>query len=576
MIYVRTYMPVMYVIQTYIICYEFALFPCSVKPFKTSHSFSPSPRQSSLTTPPSNQSSKVVTPSNHPKAGFEITPSHQATNEDSLNIIPEPVFVETQQSNDVQSSIESADFNHFSNGNSFDLPEPDELVAEPIGDLSPWKPVAKESRPRAGAMCHSTEQSACLENSSENQSARLENSSENHEQSARLENSSSEMDTKPSPEVENKFSEELNTSDTTEAQKNPSTNPFDWPENSFDQFLPSPNHVASNRDRYYDDVVTNLPETDVSTSVPGDAHFYTYMAGPSPFPSEAMPTTKPYGHNRSKSDCHPKRAHDTTPPSQRKKYTDPFPTREDGHAHNHTHSLGCVKESEITDTRDISLCNIASYGGSKKSSLASLDERGSPSSSSKQDGGHSSQGYSSGESGKKSKQTSRERYGNSGETTHKDTWENFFSSGEARKRMSHDKGSSEASQRLSNSRGYVSSEGSNRLRTAGSRRVRSHDDIKDPRTLHSDETGRRHANDGSSSEERRSSITLYKDEDPTYIENNLSLFLDIDIFDLDKKEEFQMLFRAPVVQYGHTREMQALVVVSNISIYLFKITAPEK
>ena len=82
---------------------------------------------------------------------------------------------------------------------------------------------------------------------------------------------------------------------------------------------------------------------------------------------------------------------------------------------------------------------------------------------------------------------------------------------------------------------------------------------------------------GSSSEERRqSSLTLYKEDDPTYIVSNLNLYLDMDVFNLDKKEEFRMVFRTPVVQYGHSTEMPALVVVSNLSIYIFRVTAPEK
>ncbi len=543
----------------------------SVKSVRSGNSFSPSPRQSTLTTPPSNQGSKVVIPSNHRQAGFEIVSPETSTNDDSLNkssIISEEILEDVQKS-DFQEpdDVQDFDLNYLSDENSFDLKNSDKLLADPIEDLSPWKPVARQSRPRAGAVCESVEKSA-----------HFEKSSESHEQLHEGTTNSDETDKNHSPSEHKKSSKELNFSNKSLTQ---SKNPFDEPTNQFDQLTASLDQEQSKRDRYFNDVVTNLPETDMSASVPSGAHLHTYMSGHASLSSETPPTSKLHGHNRSKSDCHPKKVLDTTPPSQRKKYAyiDPYSPSEESSATSQAHSLSSLKEgeSESTGARDHS-SNFAQYG-SKKSSLASLDETDSPLSS-RQDAGHSSQDYSSGESGKRSKQNYRTPSKNSSQTT-KETWENFFSSGEAQKRRSHDKGysSSEASQRLSNSRDYVSSEGSRHLRTTGSRvhKVHSHDDIKNSRKLHSDDsTQRRRGNDGSSSEERRTSIALYKDEDPTYIESNLNLFLDIDIFNLDKKEEFRMIFRTPIVQYGHTREMQALVVVSNLSLYIFQTTAPEK
>ena len=73
-----------------------------------------------------------------------------------------------------------------------------------------------------------------------------------------------------------------------------------------------------------------------------------------------------------------------------------------------------------------------------------------------------------------------------------------------------------------------------------------------------------------------SPLALYKDEDPSYIHNNLNLYLDMDVFNMDKGEHFKMVFKAPVMQYGHKMEIPALVVASSYKFYIFKITAPER
>ena len=369
-----------------------------------------------------------------------------------------------------------------------------------------------------------------------------------------------------SPEVTQKRSEVSPTNET-EMVENLSANPFDSP-------LPPPlssSYDPSKRDTYFHDVVAKVPEIEISTSVPAGAQFHTYMADNAPTFSESDKSmTESHSHNRSKSvDYHPRKTLNTTPPSQRKKYPDPYLSRDEDHTHRHTHSLGSVKEGESLRTDSDN--NPASYSSSKKSSLVSLDDRDSPRLN-RPDVEHSSQGYSSSESGKKSKQISRDKQQASGDTGN--MWENLFSSGESVKRASFDRGysSSEASQRLSNSRGYLSSEGNKQRQ----HRVRSQDDSKDSRKAHSDNASRRRGDAGSSSEEQRLTKTFYKEEDPTYIESNLNLFLDMEIFNLDKKEEFQMVFRTPVVQYGRTTEMPALVVISNLSLYIFRVIAPEK
>ena len=73
-----------------------------------------------------------------------------------------------------------------------------------------------------------------------------------------------------------------------------------------------------------------------------------------------------------------------------------------------------------------------------------------------------------------------------------------------------------------------------------------------------------------------SPLALYKEDDPSYIHNNLNLYLDMEVFNMDKGEHFKMVFKSPVMQYGHTTEIPSLVVVSSYKFYIFRITAPER
>jgi hypothetical protein len=50
----------------------------------------------------------------------------------------------------------------------------------------------------------------------------------------------------------------------------------------------------------------------------------------------------------------------------------------------------------------------------------------------------------------------------------------------------------------------------------------------------------------------------------------------MEVFDSSKGEVFRMAFRCPVVKYGEVGELPALVIVSNIRAYIFKIIAPER
>ena len=73
-----------------------------------------------------------------------------------------------------------------------------------------------------------------------------------------------------------------------------------------------------------------------------------------------------------------------------------------------------------------------------------------------------------------------------------------------------------------------------------------------------------------------SPLALLKDDEPTYIHNNLNLYLDMEIFNMDKGEHFKMVFKSPVMQYGHKMEIPAVAVVSSYKFYIFKIVGPER
>ena len=82
--------------------------------------------------------------------------------------------------------------------------------------------------------------------------------------------------------------------------------------------------------------------------------------------------------------------------------------------------------------------------------------------------------------------------------------------------------------------------------------------------------------EGGGSMKGSSPLPLYKDDDPGYIHNNLNLYLDMEIFNNDKAEHFKMVFKSPVMQYGHKMEIPALAVASSYKFYIFKITGPER
>ena len=84
------------------------------------------------------------------------------------------------------------------------------------------------------------------------------------------------------------------------------------------------------------------------------------------------------------------------------------------------------------------------------------------------------------------------------------------------------------------------------------------------------------SSDGGREKRAYSPITIYKDDDPTYIHNSLQLYLDMEILDSSRQEVFKMVFRTSLIRYGEPGEMQVIVVVSNIRAYLFRVVAPER
>lgn len=362
------------------------------------------------------------------------------------------------------------------------------------------------------------------------------------------------------------------------------SNPFDLPVNPPPITQPQTDGITSR----HKDFVFPINDLETSTSVPSESKIHTYLESGLGSGNVTSISTEAPGHNRSKSvDCHPRVSHNVTPPSARKKYFDPYANDNDNHTHS---SLGSLKEGESVMNDQLmygsrNSSSSHSRNSSGKSSLLSLDGRGSP--HSKIDGRGSPHRKSDG------RDSPRKKFDI-------DLASRGYSSGEARrpsssKQGSHDKGYS-SGERFNSSRGYTSSECTSRRRvTTGSSipRVHSHSDIYgSPRSSRRQAVGKnikegRNRWDflsgspkkgGNSSEEkqRRQSLTLYKDEDPTYIDSNLNLYLDIEVFNLEKREQFKLVFRSPVVQYDHSKEMPSLVVISNLCVYIFRITAPEK
>lgn len=134
--------------------------------------------------------------------------------------------------------------------------------------------------------------------------------------------------------------------------------------------------------------------------------------------------------------------------------------------------------------------------------------------------------------------------------------------------------------KISKEQGYVSGNKSpgGASSSSGSGRRRS------SKKGNSDNTGTRSpsklhpqsSSDGGRERRANSPITIYKDDDPTYIHNSLQLYLDMDVLDSSRQETFKMVFRSSMVRYGEPGELQMLVIISNIRAYMFRVIAPER
>ena len=136
-------------------------------------------------------------------------------------------------------------------------------------DLSPWKAQKKSpplerslSRPRAGAICEPA-----------GHPAKLQESSENHDQLHEQVRTSS-----PETVRENGVPTACNPFDQSPDQSVIAPSSNKEPGNQFDQPLDQTStYDPSKREKYFDDVVANLPELEASTSVPAESKLHAYM-----------------------------------------------------------------------------------------------------------------------------------------------------------------------------------------------------------------------------------------------------------------------------------------------------------
>lgn len=251
------------------------------------------------------------------------------------------------------------------------------------------------------------------------------------------------------------------------------------------------------------------------------------------------------------------------PVGKTKHYSDPFYGNEipSTKPQGSNRSLGSLKEEQCAP----SLTRKSSWSSSRKSSVCSVDSDSSPGSRSdansvdrkrgvrSQAGSNEmlTRGYSSGE------------YHAPSRTTKTGLRSKFsrFSSGDVRN-------TSDSSPQLRDLRikpggtsGRVSSSSGDNSRSKSPKRAKGY------HSGSSDSAGRPKVH---------SPATFCKDDDPTFIHNSINLYLDMEVFDSSKGESFRMAFRCPVVKYGEVGELPVLVIVSNISAYIFKIIAPER
>ena len=285
------------------------------------------------------------------------------------------------------------------------------------------------------------------------------------------------------------------------------------------------------------------PVTESSMSVPAQYHIHDYMSQASRGGNGSGDKGKRggtsrdlesllYEQSRHSGERHPSKGHNVTPPSARKQYNySPSSTRKQ--YKDTSSAYGSLRNSSGSTHSIDSLRNEFPFGkGAKGSSLErGVKLRGSGGSDKSYDGGTKRYSSPSSTSPRRTPSSSHHR-ASSG-------------SGSEMKRRVHPAGS-----------GGENSSGSGR----GSRR---------------NSGSLRGSSDGAGIK-GSSPLALLKDDEPTYIHNNLNLYLDMEVFNMDKGEHFKMVFKSPVMQYGHKLEIPALAVVSSYKFYIFKIIGPER
>ena len=278
------------------------------------------------------------------------------------------------------------------------------------------------------------------------------------------------------------------------------------------------------------------------------------------------------GHSRSRSmDYHPVKSYNTSPTGKRKRYIDPFeigiaPVKVQGS----NRSLESVKEEENHTSKS----SKSSRSSSRRSSMYSPDSD-SPS--------WHSDAHSVSQSPKNQSHNSLARDYSSAECNQPTSRRNTSSRrskfwAQLGSDMHSSSNTSPAKPPQLSKLPLEVSPNKKRLQERSNGKSRSDtgsgdsSQLKSPRSAHSHHS----SSDGAGKKKTFSPLVICKDDDPSYIDNNLNLYLDMEVFDTTKGEIFKMIFRSTVVQYSEPEEFLVLVVISNLHAYLFQIIAPER
>ena len=281
----------------------------------------------------------------------------------------------------------------------------------------------------------------------------------------------------------------------------------------------------------------------MSMSVPAQYHIHDYMSQASSRDrgncGAALRDLESllYEQSRDSGEMHPSKCHNVTPPSVRKQYNySPSSTRKQHK--DPSSAYGSLKSSGSTHIIDSLRNKFCSGKGAKGSSL----ERGVKL---RESGGGSGKIYDGGAKRYSSPASSKYSPISPRRTPSSGHYRASSGSGSEMRRRVHPAGSGGEN---SSSSGRGSRWNSGSLRGS------------------SDGTGIK----GSSP------LVLLKEDEPTYIHNNLNLYLNMEVFNLCRGEHFKMVFKSPVMQYGDILEVPCIVIFSDYKMYIFKIVGPER